>query len=152
MSIRVSNNDLREFILAHLARHRIDMELLQLAVFNGKVQISGQIWHLAGRVITRKGIESLERDILATSGVSDVSFDFENLQRLPSGEWRLARKSQIVQREQAPADVRKPADVQEPAEVQKTADVQEKGAAPLVEPIPLQELLEVRPRAARSAA
>jgi hypothetical protein len=101
-------------------RHRIDLQRVQFRIHNGAVRISGEIVHLGGhkKPVTLSLIESLERDIIGTQGVRHTFFELANWRRLDTGQWESIHG----------------------------ANHDAGQGHRFMKPIPLAELLEVRPR------
>lgn len=89
MVTQISDTDIRGDVRSHLARHRIDMQRIQLRVFNGTVRMCGEVYYLGAQKqpVPINVIESFERDVASTRGVQYAFFEFDNWRRLSTGEW-----------------------------------------------------------------
>ena len=91
--IQVPDNKLRVEIRSLMAKHRIDMQRVQMRVFGGTVRMAGEVFHLGGqeRPVSAGLLESFERDVVTTPGVRRAFFDFDNWRQIDQGRWEALR-------------------------------------------------------------
>ena len=166
--ITVSDTQVRSFVRSHLARLQFDVQRLELRVLNGTVSLAGELWHLGGRPASILAVQHLERDVRATTGVRFASFEFTNWHRDGQGGWQPLGAPQEVARAAAPSHAH-PSPVAQAPQPERRRQTPATGrpvaveaqletavagnAAPVsafVAPIPMTELLDVRPTRRRA--
>ena len=89
--MEVSDNEIRSDIRSLMARHRIDMQRMQVRITNGVVRMTGELLYHSGYaflMVPSSAIESFEQDLRTVRGIKRTYIDLSNWRQLPSGQWK----------------------------------------------------------------